>query len=495
MRKFLALVAAAITGLALSVADQAAESGAPPGAATADTAAAAPAAPAAPAKEPSATPSPAEPAQPDRVSEVRVSGPVMTLEVGQGSLIRLPRAASTVFIANPAVADVQIKSPLLIYLTAKAPGETALYAVDAEDRVLLNRPVRVEQNVSRMRQTLSAIAPGEQVNVSSVNNSLVLSGNVSSAGRAERLRSLAASIAGETKGTVVNRLAVNTPNQVSIRVKFAEVSRNALKQLGIDLFKPSGKSQFATNLISPITGNFVATILGGNNAQTLVTLDALATEGLSTTLAEPNLTATNGQPASFLAGGELPIPIAQSGTGTSSTVTVEYKTFGVELAVTPTIIDAEHLSLRIRPSVSQLSQNGAVVANGFAIPALTVQRADTTVELGSGESFVLGGLLQNNVIQNISKIPWLGDIPVIGQLFRSEKFQRNESELVIIVTPYLVKPVLTSMAVPTDGFVAPHDAQQVISGDQYRRTLPPPAKGPLGAGGAGVIGPVGFRLD
>jgi pilus assembly protein CpaC len=490
MRKLLALVAAATAGLALSVSDNAAEIGGPTAAHAASTATAAP------TGAPAATPQPGEVEEPGSVSQVGASGPAIALEHGKGTLIRLPRAASTVFIANPAIADVQIKSPLLIYLIAKTPGETVLYAVDSEDHVLLNRPVRVEQDLSRMRQTLNAIAPGENVNVSSVNNSLVLSGNVSSAGRAERVRSLAASIAGETKSTVVNRLAVNTPNQVNIRVKIAEVNRNVLKQLGVNLEKLAGNTVFFT--APPLGGvNELLTTFGGHNAKTSALFDALASDGLITTLAEPNLTATNGQSASFLAGGQFPVPVAQqsSTVGGVPVITVEFKNFGVALDVTPTIIDAEHLSLKIRSEVSQLSPEGAIISAGVSVPGLAVRSAETTVELGSGQSFALAGLMQNNTIQNITKVPWLGDIPILGQLFRSEEFQRRETELVIIVTPYLVKPVMTSMAAPTDGLVAPHDAQRVISGDIYRRTLPAPARGPLGAGGQGLIGPVGFRLD
>jgi pilus assembly protein CpaC len=228
-----------------------------------------------------------------------------------------------------------------------------------------------------------------------------------------------------------------------------------------------------------------------------VIFDALATDGLVTLLAEPNLTATNGQSASFLAGGQFPVPTAQTSAavGGVPVITVEFKDFGVSLDVVPTIIDAEHLNLKIRSVVSQLSSQGAIVANGISIPGLAVRSAETTVELGSGQTFALAGLMQNNTVQNISKVPWLGDVPILGQLFRSESFQRNETELVIFVTPYLVKPAMTSMASPTDGMVAPHDAQRVISGDTYRQTLPAPARGPLGAGGQGLIGPVGFRLD
>lgn len=471
MRNLLAH-AAATTALALSISVHAAEPAAPGAAAT----------------------------PPARASEVTPGGPPLLLEAGKGTLIRLPRPANTVFVANPDVADVQIKSPSLIYITAKSPGETALYAVDAEDRVLLNRPVRVEHDLARVRQTVHAIAPGENVTVSSIDNSLVLNGNVSSAGRAEKVRSIAASIASETKGNVVNRLSVNTPNQVNIRVKVAEVNRQVIKALGINWHKLTGHINFNTFNPTVTGGNLPAELgiaFGGASWLTQATVDALAQEGLSTTLAEPNLTATNGQPASFLAGGEFPVPIASATTGGQQTVTIEFKKFGVSLDVTPTIIDADHLNLKIRSEVSQLSSNGAIVTQGLTISALSTRRAETTVELGSGQSFVLGGLLQNTDTQNVSKVPWLGDIPVLGQLFRSQQFQRNESELVIIVTPYLVNPAprVANLAAPTDGLAVAHDAQQFIHGGLYRQQLPGAPKGPITPGGPGLVGPVGFRLD
>ena len=449
------------------------------------------------------------------VSQVRATGTPISLEVGKGTLIRLNKAAATVFIANPAIADVQVKSPSLIYLAAKTPGETSVYAVDAADNVLLNSPVRVEHDLTRVRQSMRALMPGENIAVNSVENSLVLSGNVSTAGRAEKARSLAASVAADVKDSaVVNQLSVNTPNQVNLRVRIAEVNRTALKALG---FNWSGswsnnrldQSTFNFQTNNPVTNQAIInrnTFLYGfalpGSGSLQAELDALAQENLITTLAEPNLTATSGQTASFLAGGEFPVPVAGT-TGTSGgvpTISVEFKTFGVELDFTPTIIDATHLNLKVRPEVSQLSTTGAVSVPltstaTVTIPALTVRRAETTVDLASGQSFALAGLLQNTSEQDISKLPWLGDIPVLGQLFRSNLFQHNETELVIIVTPYLVKPSQTALAAPTDGFILPHDAERYLVDSTYKQSLPGQERGPLPAGGQGLIGPIGFRLD
>src|SRR5437660_2794947 len=445
-------------------------------------------------------------APPSGVSQVPAKGPPILLEAGKGTLIRMPRPSATVFIAKPDVADVQVKSPSMIYVNAKTPGETVLYAVDADDNVLLNAPIRVEHDVSRLRESLHALIPGENVTVESVDGSLVLKGNISTAGRAERATTLATAIANEAKGKVVNQLAVATPNQVNLRVKVAEVNRTVLKAMGVNWSKTTGRTQFNTE--NPTTGgqitnqNLLGLTFGRLQNPTLATLDALAQENLLTTLAEPNLTATSGQPASFLAGGEFPVPVAGAAAtaGGVATITVTFKRFGVSLDFTPTIIDANHISMRVRPEVSQLSNTGAVSvpissSATVTIPALTVRRAETTVELGSGESFALAGLLQHNTEQDVSKVPGLGDIPVLGQLFRSDRFQHNETELVIIVTPYIVKPTETALAAPTDGYVTPHDWQRVVNSANYRHTLPGPAKGPVGPSPQGLIGPVGFGLD
>jgi pilus assembly protein CpaC len=231
-------------------------------------------------------------------------------------------------------------------------------------------------------------------------------------------------------------------------------------------------------------------------------INALQQEGFITSLAEPNLTAMSGQTASFLAGGEFPVPVSgsSSATGGFPTISVEFKSFGVSLAFTPTVIDANHLNLRVRPEISELSTVGQVSVpltstSTVTIPALTVRRAETSVELASGQSFALAGLLMHTSQQLVSKVPWIGDIPIIGAAFRSDRFQRGETDIVVIVTPYLVQPVQTRLAAPTDGLVLPHDTQRVLFSDKYRQGLPGPARGPLDAGGKGLIGPGGFRLD
>jgi pilus assembly protein CpaC len=444
-------------------------------------------------------------------SQVGANGAPIVLEVNKGTLIRLSAPAATVFIANPDIADVQVKSPSLIYLSAKAPGETVIYAVDASDNVLLNSPVRVEHDLSRLRSSLRALAPGERIAAESVDGNLVLSGIVSDAGQAEKARALAQSIAGEAKGgTVINKMSVATPNQVTLHVRVAEVSLSALSAIGVNWHKaannPFSSVQINTQnptLIPQIGALQNSLIVGKMVGQAIsAEIDALAQEGFIKDLAEPDLVALNGQTASFLVGGEFPVPIAGSSSSTNGvpTITVEFKNYGVSLAFTPTILDAHHLNLRVRPEVSELTSVGAVSVpltstQVVTIPALLTRKAETSVELGSGESFALAGLLQHHSEQDISKVPFLGDIPILGALFRSNRFQRSETELVIIVTPYLVNPVATRVAAPTDGLILPSDPQQVFYNDTYRQGLPAAARGPLNAGGRGLTGPGGFRLD
>jgi len=438
-------------------------------------------------------------------AQIPANGGRITLEVNKGTLIRLTGPAATVFVANPDIADVQVKSPTLVYISAKAPGETVIYAVDASDSVLLNSPVLVEHDVSRLRSSLRQLAPGEQISANSVDGNLVLSGTVADAGQAEKVRALAASIAGEVKGSqVINRMTVATPNQVLLKVRIAEVNLTALKEIGVNWQKIGTNLSFQT-LNPTVTNGVVPSFIrvgqiGGQAVNAIIT--ALTQEGLITSLAEPNLVAMSGQTASFLAGGEFPVPIngAASSTGGVPTITVEFKSFGVSLAFTPTVINASHLNLRVRPEISELTTTGEVsvpISPGqvVTIPALTVRRAETSVELGSGESFALAGLLQHTSTQTVTKVPWIGDVPILGALFKSDQFQRGETDLVVIVTPYLVNPVSTRVAAPTDGLKLPNDLQRVFLGNKYRQGLPGPGPGPLNAGGNGLIGPGGFRLD
>ena len=429
---------------------------------------------------------------------------VLQLETRQGFLLRLDRPASAVFVADPEVADIQVKSPRLIYVLARRPGQTTLYAVDAEERVLANRQISVTHDISRLRAALRALTPNSAVDAQTVESNIVLSGSVRTPAEAEEARRLAAAIVDDPK-KVVNRISVAAPSQVHLRVRVAEVSREVLKQFGInwDAVFSTGKFLFGLATGNPVVaGSTILTRNAGTNSlfgsfrsgrvDLNGLIDALDDEGLISILAEPNLTAVSGKPANFLAGGEFPIIVPDTG----DRVTVAFKQFGVSLAFTPTVLGADRISLHVNPEVSQLSNAGAVELQGFSIPALTTRRAETTVELGNGQSFAIAGLLQNNTTHDLSKFPGLGDVPVLGTLFRSDRFQRNESELVIIVTPYIVRPVSTArLATPNEGLTPPTDTDRVLHGRMYR---PQPARGtsaPAIDGTQGPQAPFGFALN
>lgn len=437
------------------------------------------------------------------------------LETGVGALVRLSGAAKTVFVADPAIADVQVKSPRLIYLSGKAPGSTTLFAVDGQDRLLANHRLEVSHNLGRLRESLKSMMPDASLDVRSVNSSIVINGSVTDAVDAAEVRRMAEQLAGKPEN-VVMKVGVTAPTQVHLRVRVAEVSRDVLKQFGInwDAVFNTGNFVFGLATGNPVQGGDPASFLGGvSGFDTVVRnggtnslfglfktgsvdinglIDALDNEGLVTVLAQPNLTSTSGKPATFLAGGEFPIVVGAD----DDRVTVEFKSFGVSLSFTPTILSTDRISLFVNPEVSQLSSEGAVEIGGFKIPALTTRRAETTVELGSGQSFVIGGLLQNNSRHDVDKFPGLGDIPILGTLFRSDRFQRNESELVIIVTPYIVQPVSAPMlAAPTDGLTPPTDTDRILHGRLYHPSAPPGEAPPTPPNSRAPRAPVGFVLD
>ncbi|NJO67691.1 MAG: type II and III secretion system protein family protein [Rhodospirillales bacterium] len=428
------------------------------------------------------------------------TGEAVTIEVNKGSLVRLNQPASTVFIADPEICDIQVKSPTLIYLIGKKTGQTTLFAVDEADNVLTNMDITVSHNLSQLNAAISSLYPQSDINVSSVEKSVVIDGVVTSPTASEDVRRLALQFVGQ-ETDIINRLGVDAPNQINLRVRFAEISREIEKQLGINwrVIKNSSSAGIAFATLNPFAATGVLTDVFGINAtpgnwDINILLDILDQEGLASILAEPNLTAITGETASFLAGGEFPILVPQG----DDQVTIEFKKFGVSLAFTPTILAEDRINLHVRPEVSQLSSEGAInvpVGNtALTVPALRTRRAETTIELGSGQSFAIAGLLSNETIHDIKKFPGLADIPVLGRLFTSDSFQRKESELVIIVTPYVVRPSPTMPAAPTDGFVAPTDWERIFPGGPWKQQ-PKGAPSTVGPDGARIFGPAGFALE
>ncbi len=436
--------------------------------------------------------------------------PTLSLEVNKGTAIKLPGAAATVFVAAPDIADVQVKSPTMIYVFAKKPGDTVLYAVDDQDRVLLNTIVSVTSPISRLKSALDAMHPGNGVIFDNQGETIVLTGTVRSTTTADDARRLALQQVGNVSSKVVNNIRVDAPTQVQLRVKVAEVNRGALKRIGINwqninniaLFGIGiGASGFATNTITNTGGNVIgsARIAGQSNDGSLTTLiDMLATQSQASILAEPNLIAMSGESASFLAGGEIPVVQPQAGgAGGVGSITVAYKQIGISLAFTPTIV-GDRINLKVAPEVSQVTTNGQVSVAisptaSIIIPAIETRRASTTVELGSGQSFAIAGLLHHTTQQDIQKVPWLGDIPVLGSLFKSDAYQRQETELVIIVTPYFVEPVNTPLRTPLTGRVPPTDVDRLLYQRLDHQT--PPQRLVVGPGAPSAGPTAGFKLD
>jgi pilus assembly protein CpaC len=455
---------------------------------------------------------------------IPTTGEPIQLQVNRGVLIKLDRDADTIFVADPTVADVKVKSPRLVYLFAKAVGETSLYAVDAHQVVVMGRAVLVSRDVARLQVALHQLLPHAEVSVQAVDSTLVLAGQVSSALEAEEAKRLVRPFVTDDK-QLVNRIEVTTPNQVNLQVRVAEVSHDVIKELGInwDAVAYNGSKAFglATGSGAVLGSAFSPSITGGtptgnfntlptsglagatqnsfffgtnNSSRSLdATVNALNQDGLIKILADPNLTALSGETASFLAGGEFPILLP----GTlGSAPSVDFKPFGVALAFTPVVLDSGRISMRVRPEVSQLTTTGEVEISGNIIPALSTRRAETTVELGSGQTFAIGGLLQNNITDTVSKVPGLGDVPVLGPLFRSTAFQRNESELVILVTPYLVRPVSgKQMANPADGMTPGNEVEHILQGRMAEPAAVPGGPQPVGPDGDRLVGSAGFVLN
>jgi pilus assembly protein CpaC len=449
----------------------------------------------------------------------------LNLSKGTGTLVRLSEPMSDVFVANDSIADVQVRSSSQLYVFGKGAGETTIYATSKSGRVVYAANVRVGTNISSVGEMLRLAMPEANIQATPMNNLVLLTGTVSNPDDVAEAQRLTQAYVGE--GTqVISRLKSATPLQVMLKVRIAEVNRSMLKKVGVNLLNRDvgsgslfgigqgspGTINVATGATDPLTGLAQKTvsgvtfnnIVGGTTlglfghifgTDLLGTLDLMQNDGFVTTLAEPTLTALSGETASFLAGGEFPIPVSQA----LGSVTIEYKQYGVGLAFTPIVLNDGRISMRVRPEVSELNDAGSVKLNGFTVPALTTRRAETTVELGSGQSFMLAGLLQNRNNNSISKAPFLGDLPILGALFRSTSYQRNETELVIIVTPYLVRPVSGQLAVPTQGYRAPTDVQSFIGGQVFTgvngpaATVPPTAARAL-PGAAGAVAAPGFKL-
>ena len=384
-------------------------------------------------------------------------------------------------IANPGIADISTLSDTTIYVLGRAPGRTTLTLLGAEGQLIANVEVSVTPDVSEFKERLQQILPGENIEVRTANDGIVLSGVVSSIVKLDRALDLANRYAPDR---VSNLMVVGGTQQVMLKVRFLEMQRSVSKGLngGLQVSDGSGNTATAgsgnyaltapdeTTGLGSIVSVFnlapdaVGGLLGGFDVGGVafnVLLEALETKGLVRTLSEPNLTALSGQEASFLAGGEYPIPVSDGNNG----IKIEYRPFGVQLAFTPRVVDGGIINLEINAAVSSLDPSNGVTQNGFSVDAFRKRETKTTVEMRDGESFAVAGLLQDDFEDNVSQVPWLGDLPVLGSLFRSASYRRDQSELVVLITPHLVTPTRgEALALPTDRIRPPSESELFLMG-------------------------------
>ncbi|MGE0226255.1 MAG: type II and III secretion system protein family protein [Acetobacteraceae bacterium] len=405
----------------------------------------------------------------------------LALEAGTGRVVTLSEGAANVFVADPKVAEVRPASATSLFLFGVAAGHTTVAAMDAAGRVLLQYEVTVQPSGFGAREAQAAIArlvPGSRVQVRAQARGLLLTGAVPSPADAGQAVAIAKGYAGESMA-VSNELTIEAPVQVTLHVRIAEMSRQVVRNLGINWQAltsignigsfPALTLSANTILPAPPCGPLGATCANFNGV-----IDALARDNLAQVLAEPNLTVMSGQAASFQVGGEYPIPVSQR----NGEVTVAYKNYGVMLTFVPTVLNSGRINLHVKPEVSETNNQNSfqLTGNGAAltVPSLTVRRAETTVELGSGQSFSIAGLLQQQTSDTGTGLPGLGDTPVLGALFRKSGLDRTEKELVIIITPYIVRPVAnpSMLALPTDGYAPAPDIERLLLMRQVAQNKP-----------------------
>lgn len=401
----------------------------------------------------------------------------LSVPMNRAVVVESDEPFSELSIANPGIADISSLSDRTIYVLGKSPGMTTLTLLDATGRLITNVTVHVEPDTAEFKERLRQILPGEKIEVRTANDGIVLSGTVSSTQRLQRALDLAERYAPER---VSNLMSVAGVQQVMLKVRFAEMQRTVSKSLSASLGFNGGSSvgvnggigslnnQGAlTNSLNgniPLQNDNVGAILFGFNAgsmQVNLLLEALEQKGVVRTLAEPNLSALSGQEAKFLAGGEYPIPVAQQ----DGLFSIEYKPFGIELSFIPRVVDGDVINLELEAAVSAIDTSNSVTVNGFDIDAFSRRETSTTVEMRDGESFAIAGLIEDHFLDNASQLPWIGDVPVLGALFRSADYQRSQTELVIIITAHLVSPTRgEALALPTDRVKPPRENDLFLFG-------------------------------
>ncbi len=416
---------------------------------------------------------------------------VLRLRVGHSKVLRSAFAITRISVADPEIADIILISEKEVYVNGLAPGVTNL-SLWGKSR-FTTATVTVEADVSLLKEKLHQILPKEKIGVEVAGDSVVLSGEVSGPIVQDTAIALAAPFAGGKKDKVINLLHVGGVQQVMCEVRLAEIARTMLDRMGINttIASPSGNfgvtnvsSASAAAIVSSLTGHAFAAasnpsnLVGGAGFKAggllwTMFFDVLKQKNLGRVLAEPNLVTTSGTEATFLAGGEYPIPVPQSGVGGGTTITIDYKKFGVMLAFTPTVLDEGKIAMKVSPEVSEIDSANSIQINGFNIPGLATRRMSTHLEVKDGQTFAMAGLLKDEDRNVVSKVPLVGDVPILGNLFRSSQWQANQTELVVLVTPHIAKPLAPNAArLPTDKWAAPTDAEKYLLGLDQSRTKP-----------------------
>ncbi len=408
------------------------------------------------------------------------------LAVGKSTVIEIPVQIKRISLVDTEIADALVLTPRQIYLTGKAPGITSL-TLWIDNKVHSVFDLEVTPNISSLKEKIHEILPEEKdIHVNATHDSITLLGTVSGTTNLSHVLALAEAYAPEK---VINLLEVGGVHQVMLEVRVSEISRDLTKRLGLNFnYISSSEENFGLSMLNHLTTwpelnlrglssqqkglpaqplavsdpvNAIFRFIADDTSWTVL-IDALKEKGLVKILAEPTLITLSGQTANFLAGGEFPIPVPQE----LGRTTIDYKEFGVGLKFTPTVLSSGKINMKVAPEVSELNFSNAVVFGGFVIPSITTRRVSTMIELGDGQSFAIAGLLKDNVREIVTKFPVLGELPILGPLFRSNSFQKNETELIIIVTPHLVKPLdLAKQTLPTDQYIEPDDFEFYLLGN------------------------------
>jgi pilus assembly protein CpaC len=417
---------------------------------------------------------------------------LIQVEINKGRMVKLSRPASSIVVADPVTADVQVVSPRLVFVHGKKVGETSITAVDSQDNTIFNSTVQVTHNLSSLTRAVKAAAPDADVGFKTVDGGLVMDGFANSVEESEHIRNIASAFVGDAD-KMVNMVTTGGSDQVMLQVKIVEMNRTDVKSFGINLqnaFSINGLSLQVlqgkdieidtgnalngsvtevdrTGLLDRSGSKYTGLLGRWHGGKMTSMIDALESQGLASVLAEPSLTTTSGKSANFLAGGEFPIPV-RDGQGN---ISIQYKPFGVKLDFTPVVMSKDRVSITVSPEVSSINFDNPIEVSGLKNPIILSRKAQATVELGSGDTFMLAGLLKNDGSNNIDKFPGLGDLPVLGTMFRSQQFRNDKTELVILVTPYLVRPVAErkKMLTPESGYVPPTDFQRLLLGNLYQQ--------------------------